>query len=143
MAGLRAEIRPDAALVGQVGVPVDEPGAVIGDEDLPLVAGQRAASLEQGAVRAEAVFVAGVPRRAGGARVVAVVAGLSWSAVRAGDGDGEPGDVGVVEAVQDAGEADGDVVVAEAGGDAQDGRFGGVQLSWWLSWAVMARSQST
>ena len=61
----------------------------------------------------------------GGARVVAVVAGLSWSAVRAGDGGGDPGDVGVVEAAQDAGEVDGDVVVAEAGGDAQDGSFGG------------------
>ena len=61
----------------------------------------------------------------GGARVVAVVAGLSWSAVRAGDGGGDQGDVGVVEAAQDAGEVDGDVVVAEAGGDAQDGGFGG------------------
>ena len=61
----------------------------------------------------------------GGARVVAAVAGLSWSAVRAGDGGGDPGDVGVVEAAQDAGEVDGDVVVAEAGGDAQDGSFGG------------------
>jgi hypothetical protein len=59
----------------------------------------------------------------GGAWVVAVVAGLSWSAVRAGDGGGGPGDVVVVEAAQDAGEVDGDVVVAEAGGDAQDGGF--------------------
>ena len=33
-----------------------------------------------------------------GARVVAVVPGLSWSAVRAGDGRGDQGDVGVVEA---------------------------------------------
>src|ERR1035438_751115 len=60
-----------------------------------------------------------------GARVVVVVARLSWSAVRAGDGGGDQGDVGVVEAAQDAGEVDGDVVVAEAGGDAQDGGFGG------------------
>ena len=61
----------------------------------------------------------------GGGRVVAAVAGLSGSAVGAGDGGGDPGDVGVVEAAQDAGEVDGDVVVAEAGGDAQDGGFGG------------------
>src|ERR1039457_6146455 len=51
--------------------------------------------------------------------------GLSWSGVRAGDGGGDRGGVGVVEAAQDAGEVDGDVVVAEAGGDAQDGGFGG------------------
>src|ERR1039458_7507984 len=50
---------------------------------------------------------------------------LSWSAVGAGDGGGDQGDVGVVEAAQDAGEVDGDVVVAEAGGDAQDAGFGG------------------
>src|SRR5207302_810535 len=50
-AGLRADIRPDAGLVGQVGLPVDEPGVVIGDEDLPLVAGQLAAPGAQGAVR--------------------------------------------------------------------------------------------
>src|SRR5271165_6760138 len=61
----------------------------------------------------------------GGARVVAAVSGLSWSAVGAGDGGGDPGDVGVVEAAQDAGEVDGDVVVAEAGGDSEDGGFGG------------------
>jgi len=61
----------------------------------------------------------------GGARVVAAVTGLSWSAVRAGDGGGDQGDVGVVEAAWDAGEVDGDLVVAEAGGDAQDGSFGG------------------
>jgi integrase len=66
---------------------------------------------------------AGGPAGLCGARVVAVVAGLSWSAVRAGDGGGDQGDVGVVEAAQDAGEVDGDVVVAEAGGDAQDGGF--------------------
>jgi len=66
---------------------------------------------------------AGEPAGPCGARVVAVVAGLSWSAVRAGDGGGDQGDVGVVEAAQDAGEVDGDVVVAEAGGDAQDGGF--------------------
>src|SRR5271165_1130038 len=61
----------------------------------------------------------------GGARVAAAVTGLSWSAVRAGDGGGDPGDVGVIEAAQDAGEVDGDVVVAEAGGDSEDGSFGG------------------
>ncbi len=61
----------------------------------------------------------------GGVRVVVAVAGLSWSAVRAGDGGGDQGDVGRVEAAQDAGEVDGAVVVAEAGGDAQDGSFGG------------------
>src|ERR1017187_1829947 len=60
----------------------------------------------------------------GGARVGVVVAWLPLS-VRAGDGGGDQGDVGVVEAAQDAGEVDGDVVVAEAGGDAQDGGFGG------------------
>ena len=59
LAGLRAGIRPDAGLVGQVSVPVGEPGVVFGNEDLPLVAGQRAASFAEGAVRAEAVFVAG------------------------------------------------------------------------------------
>src|ERR1700735_1355726 len=61
----------------------------------------------------------------GGARVVVVVPGLSWAAVRVGDGCGDQGDVDGVEAAQDAGEVDGDVVVAEAGGDAQDGSFGG------------------
>ena len=60
---------------------------------------------------------------AGGARVVAAVTGLSRSAVRAGDGSGDQGDVGVVEAAQDAGEVDGDVVVAEAGCDSQDPGF--------------------
>src|ERR1017187_1283813 len=60
----------------------------------------------------------------GGARVGVVVAWLPLS-VRAGDGGGDQGDVGTVEAAQDAGEVDGDVVVAEAGGDAQDGGFGG------------------
>src|ERR1039457_3714543 len=60
----------------------------------------------------------------GGARGGVVVAWLPLS-VRAGDGGGDQGDVGVVEAAQDAGEVDGDVVVAEAGGDAQDGGFGG------------------
>ncbi len=59
-----------------------------------------------------------------------VVPGLSrwWPgcrlSVRAGDGGGDQGDVGVVEAAQDAGEVDGDVVVAEAGCDSQDGGFG-------------------
>src|ERR1700734_1695665 len=61
----------------------------------------------------------------GGARGVVVVPGLSGSAVRVGDGCGDQGDVGGGEAAQDAGEVDGDVVVAEAGGDAQDGSFGG------------------
>src|SRR5450755_400419 len=60
-----------------------------------------------------------------GARVVVVMPGLAWSAVRAGDGVGDQGDVGTVEAAQDAGEVDGDVVVAEAGCDSQDGGFGG------------------
>src|SRR6266581_4353064 len=60
-----------------------------------------------------------------------VVPGLAWwwpgcrLSVRAGDGGGDQGDVGTVEAAQDAGEVDGDVVVAEAGSDAQDGGFGG------------------
>jgi hypothetical protein len=58
-----------------------------------------------------------------------VVPGLSrwWPGCRlsvgAGDGGGDPGDVGTVEAAQDAGEVDGDVLVAEAGRDAQDGGF--------------------
>jgi len=41
LAGLRAGIRPDAGLVGQVSVPAGEPGVVIGNEDLPLVAVRR------------------------------------------------------------------------------------------------------
>ena len=49
----------DAGLVGLVGVPVDEPGVVIGDEDLPLVSGQPAAPLAQRAVRAEVALLAG------------------------------------------------------------------------------------
>src|ERR1700731_2005324 len=60
-----------------------------------------------------------------GALVVVVVPGLSWSAVGAGDGGGDQGDVGVVEAAQDAGEVDGEGVVAEAGCDWQDAGFGG------------------
>src|SRR5271165_7413539 len=68
---------------------------------------------------------AGEPAGPGGARVVAAAARLSWSAVGAGDGGGDQGDVGVVEVAQDAGEVDGDVVVAEAGGDSEDGGFGG------------------
>jgi hypothetical protein len=47
LAGLRADVGADAGLVGLVGVPVGEPGVVIGDEDLPLVAGQPAAALAQ------------------------------------------------------------------------------------------------
>jgi hypothetical protein len=66
---------------------------------------------------------AGGPAGPGGGRVVVVVAGLSWSAVGAGDGGGDQADVGVVEGAQDLGEVDGDVVVAEAGGDAQDAGF--------------------
>ena len=50
---------PMRCLVGQVGVPVGEPGVVTGNEDLPLVAGQLAAPCAQRAVRAEAAFVAG------------------------------------------------------------------------------------
>jgi len=69
------------------------------------------------------------PAGPGGARVVAVATWLSWSAVGAGDGSGHHGDVGVVEAAQDAGKVDEDVVVAEAGGDSEDGGFG-AQLSW-------------
>src|ERR1700727_2223561 len=61
----------------------------------------------------------------GGARGVVGGPGVLWSAVRVGDGWGDQGDVYGVEAAQDAGEVDGDVVVAEAGGDAQDGSFGG------------------
>ena len=60
-----------------------------------------------------------------------MVPGLSWvaarlsrSAVRAGDGRGDQGDVGVVEGAQHAGEVDGDGGVAEAGGDAQDAGLG-------------------
>src|ERR1035438_9195788 len=84
-----------------------------------------------------------------GARVVVVVARLSWSAVRAGDGGGDQGDVGVVEAAQDAGEVDGDVVVAEAGGDAQDGGLGGraavvggVVTRAWLAWWRLPRTRA-
>ena len=77
---------------------------------------------------------------AGGARVVAVAARLSWSAVGAGDGRGDQGDVGVVKGAYDAGEVDGDVVVTEAGGDAQMPASEGVQGSWWLSRALMACS---
>src|SRR6266700_2382867 len=53
------------------------------------------------------------PAGPGGARVVAVVAGLSWSAVRAGDGGGDQGDVGV-----------GVLVVAGAGVDVAGGEVG-------------------
>jgi hypothetical protein len=66
---------------------------------------------------------AGEPAGPGGARVVAVAARLSRSAVGAGDGRGDQGDVGVVEGAQDTGEVDGNVVVAEAGGDSQDAGF--------------------
>ena len=59
LAGLRADVAADAGLVGQVGVPADESGVVIGDEDLPLVAGQPAAPLAQRAVRAEVPLLAG------------------------------------------------------------------------------------
>src|SRR6266702_7505388 len=68
---------------------------------------------------------AGEPAGPGGARVVAMAARLSRSAVGAGDGRGDQADVGVVEGAQDAGEVDGDVVVAEAGCDSQDAGFGG------------------
>ena len=44
---------------------------------------------------------------------------------KSGWSSGDQGDVGVIEAAQDAGEVDGDVVVAEAGGDSEDGSFGG------------------
>jgi hypothetical protein len=64
-----------------------------------------------------------VPAGPCGARVVVVVGGLSRSAVGAGDGGGDLADVGAVEGAQDAGEVDGDVVVAEAGSDSEDAGF--------------------
>ena len=65
------DVAADAGLVGLVGVPVDEPGVVIGDEDLPLVAGQAAAALAQRAARVKVAFLAGpaVDVRAGIGRV--------------------------------------------------------------------------
>ena len=59
LAGLRADAGADAGLAGLVGVPVGEPGVVIGDEDLPLVAGQPAAALAQRAARVKVAFLAG------------------------------------------------------------------------------------
>ena len=40
LVGLGADVGADARLVGLVGLPVDEPGMVVGDEDLPLGCGQ-------------------------------------------------------------------------------------------------------
>ena len=59
LAGLRVDVAADAGLVGLVGVPVGEPGVVIGDEDLPLVAGQPAAALAQRAAAVKVAFLAG------------------------------------------------------------------------------------
>src|SRR5205807_9541425 len=40
LAAFGADVLVDACLVGLVGVPVDEPAMVIGDDDLPLVSRQ-------------------------------------------------------------------------------------------------------
>src|SRR5215218_7452225 len=40
LVGLGANVLTNAGLVGLVGVPVDEPGMMVGDEDLPLGLGQ-------------------------------------------------------------------------------------------------------
>ena len=80
---------PILLLVGQVGVPVGEPGVVIGDEDLPLVAGQPAAALAERAAGAEADLVAAAAvdvgtsvGRVGQRRVHGMIGGL------------DPGDLG-------------------------------------------------
>jgi hypothetical protein len=58
---------------------------------------------------------------------LAAPADAGWrlgSVVGLGDGGGDEGDVAVVEAAEDLAQVHGDVVVAEAGGDAQDGLSG-------------------
>ena len=59
LAGLRPDVGADAGLVALVGVPVGEPGVVIGDEDLPLVSGQPAGTLAQRAAGVKVAFLAG------------------------------------------------------------------------------------
>src|SRR5690348_9595238 len=54
---------------------------------------------------------------------VSIISGFSpflSAAVGGGDRGGDQGDVALVEASEDLAEADGDVLVAEAGGDPQD-----------------------
>src|SRR6266702_1454228 len=94
LAGLRADVGPDAFLVGEVGVLVGEPLVMAGDEDLPLVAGQFAAPLAQYAILAEVTLVAGAAVHVGAGvgrvrqRVVHRVVGrlrprdLAWPAVQ-------------------------------------------------------------
>src|SRR5271169_271055 len=53
------------------------------------------------------------------------LSGRQGLAVGLGDRGGDQGDVGVVQASQDVTEPDGDGLVAEAGGDAEDGFLGG------------------
>ena len=51
----------DAGLVGLVGVPVDEPAMMVGDEHLPVGLGERAAAGAQHPVVADIAFGAGAP----------------------------------------------------------------------------------
>jgi len=61
----RAGVGADAGLVGLVGVPVDEPAMVLGDEYLPLALGQLAAAGAQHAILAEAAPLAGLAEHVG------------------------------------------------------------------------------
>src|SRR5260370_27486009 len=59
LVGLGADVAGQAGLAGLVGVPVDEALVVAGDEHLPLVLGQHAAPLLQGAILAQVLLLAG------------------------------------------------------------------------------------
>ena len=67
LVGLGADVGADAVLVGQVGVPVDEPLVVVDDADLPLVAGQHLSPCSRCPVLADVSVLAGAPEGVGAA----------------------------------------------------------------------------
>src|SRR5205814_557532 len=85
---LRADVGADAVLVGLVGVPVDEPGVVIGDEDLPLVLAQPTFPDPQVAVGGDVALPACAAED-----VRAGVAGMGQGGVHRVVGGLDPGDL--------------------------------------------------
>ena len=83
-----AGVAADAGLVGLVGVPVDEPAVVLGDEYLPLALGQLAAADAQHAVLAEVALLAGLAEHVG-----ARVGGVGEHVVHRVVGRLDPGDL--------------------------------------------------
>ena len=89
---LRADVGADPGLVGLVGVPVQEPRVMIGDEHLPLALGQGAATDPGGAVGADVAVLAGLAEHVG-----ARVSGMGEHVVHGMVGRLHPDDLGAVQ----------------------------------------------